>query len=124
MLLKDGANPDTPICAFHNEHNSQLQHVTNNDIVHAIRAALPFNQEVTPGYAPKLVGSHSLHTGGVMALFLNGFDATAIMKIGRWTSMAFMSYIHEQLDVVSHGTSDHMAIATTFTKLATNTPQE
>jgi len=57
-----------------------------------------------------------------MALFLNGFDATAIMKIGRWTSTAFMSYIHEQLDVMSQGASECMAIATTFTNLATNTP--
>ncbi len=121
-LLNDGANPDTPICAFCNEQDNQLQHVTNEDIIHAIRAALPFNQEATPGYLPKLIGSHSLHTGGAMALFLNGFDTTAIMKIGRWTSTAFMSYIHEQLDVVSYGASERMAIATTFTNLATDMP--
>jgi len=57
-----------------------------------------------------------------MALFLNGFDATAIMKIGHWISIVFMSCIHKQIDVVSHGTSECMAITTTFTNLATNTP--
>ncbi len=120
-LLKDGATPDTPICAFRNQHDTQFQNVTNDDIVRAVRTALPFNQEATPGYLPEMVGSHSLRAGGAMALFLNGFDATAIMKIGRWTSTAFMSYIHEQLDVVSQGASERMAIATTFTNLATNT---
>ncbi len=121
-LLQDGAQADTPICAFRTHSGAPLQYVTNDDIVQAVRTALPFNQNHAPGYAPKLVSSHSLRAGGAMALFLQGADATKIMKIGRWTSTAFMSYIHEQLDVVTKGAAQQMSQGTPFVNLDINSP--
>jgi len=123
-LLNDEAPPDTPICAFRPQPSAPFQYITNDDIVQAVRTALPFNKTHAPGYLPKSVGSHSLRAGGAMALFLQGADATAIMKIGRWTSTAFMSYIHEQLDVVTKGAAQRMSEATSFVNLDVNTPPE
>ncbi len=59
-----------------------------------------------------------------MALFIQGYDTTAIMKIGRWTSTAFMSYIHEQLDVVSRGAAQSMSEVTPFVNLDTTAPDD
>ena len=44
-----------------------------------------------------LVGAHSLCVGGVMALKLYGYDDTTITKMGRWTFLTFLQYIHNQI---------------------------
>ena len=44
-----------------------------------------------------LVGAHSLCAGGTMAIKLHGYDEMTIMKMGRWTSLAFLQYIHNQI---------------------------
>ena len=46
---------------------------------------------------PYLVGAYSLRAGGAMALKLHGYDDTTIMKMGRWTSLTFLQYIHNQI---------------------------
>jgi len=122
-LLKDNAAPDSLICAYRPSTGTPFLHVTNDDIVAAVRAALAPNPTTARGYLPKLVGSHSLRAGGAMALFIQGYDATAIMKIGRWTSTAFMSYIHEQLDVVSRGAAQRMSEVSPFVNLDTASPE-
>ena len=48
-----------------------------------------------------LVGDHSLRAGGAMALKLHGYDDTTIMKMGRWTSLTFLEYIHNQISHLS-----------------------
>jgi len=93
-------------------------HVTNADIVNAVRTALLPTGAEDRGYEPKLVGSHSLRAGGTMALFNQGVDVTTIMKIGRWTSTTFMTYIHEQVDTVSKGAAEKMSIDIPFVNLA------
>jgi len=121
-VLTENATPDTLICAYWPTPNNLFLHVTNEDIVLAIYTALAPNLSTTHGYLPKLVGSHLLQASGAMALFIQGYDATAIMKIGHWTSTAFMSYIHEQLDVVSQGATQSMSEVTPFLNLNTTTP--
>ena len=46
---------------------------------------------------PDLVGAHSLRAGGAMTLKLHGYDDTTIMNMGRWTSLTFLQYIHNQI---------------------------
>ena len=60
------------------------------------------------GITPNDVGSHSLRVGGAMALKLNGISDTTIKKAGRWTSMAFLQYIHNQIGHLSAGLSQAM----------------
>jgi len=57
-----------------------------------------------------------------MALFNHGVDVAKIMKMGRWTSTAFMTYIHEQVDVVSRGISEKMASNIPFVNLDITPP--
>ena len=49
------------------------------------------------GIDPDLVGAHSLRAGGAMALKLHGHSDTTIMKMGRWSSLTFLMYIHTQI---------------------------
>jgi len=53
------------------------------------------------GIDPDLIGAHSLSAGGAMALKLHGESDTTIMKMGRWTSLTFLQYIHNQLAYLS-----------------------
>ncbi len=119
-LLTMGATPTTLICAYRMQPQSLPAHISNEDIVTAVRLAITHSQ-VTPGYDPEHVGSHSLRAGGAMALFQNGADATTIMKLGRWTSTAFMTYLHEQIDVLSCGAASRMAVEVPYVNLEVST---
>ena len=48
-----------------------------------------------------LVGANSLCSGGAMALKLHGYYDTTIMKMGQWTSLTFLQYIHNQISHLS-----------------------
>jgi len=56
-----------------------------------------------------------------MALFQSGADATTIMKLGRWTSTAFMSYLHEQVDILSRGAANRMSTEVSYVNLDVST---
>jgi len=121
-LLQDKATPESLICAYRPAPNLPFLHVTNDDIVQAVKLAVKQHKTATRGYTADDVGSHSLRAGGAMALFQQGVDATTIMKLGHWTSTAFMSYIHEQVDIISKEKKKKMSTDATFTNLAVNPP--
>ena len=55
------------------------------------------------GYDLTRIGAHSLRASGAMALKLNGYDKETIMKIGRWSSDTFLTYIHSQIAALTMG---------------------
>ena len=74
------------------------------------------------GIDPDLVGAHSLRAGGAMALKLHVIDDTTIMKIGRWTSLTFLQYIHNQMDHLAKDISAKMSIELPFVNVAAIEP--
>jgi len=50
-----------------------------------------------------VVGVHSLRAGGAMALKLNDYSDTTIQKLGHWSSLTFLQYIHNQIAHLSSG---------------------
>jgi hypothetical protein len=60
------------------------------------------------GYPLSQIGTHSLRASGAMALKLNGYHQTEIMKLGRWTSTTFLTYIHSQIAALSAGIATRM----------------
>ena len=70
------------------------------------------------GITPNDVYSHSLRAGGAMALKLNGISDTTIKKAGRWTSMAFLQYIHNQIGHLSAGLSQAIKTKVPFRNIA------
>ena len=67
---------------------------------------------------PDLIGAHSLRAGGAMALKLHGYDDTTIMKMGRWTSLTFLQYIHNQIAHLSKDISSKMSNPLPFVNIA------
>ena len=67
---------------------------------------------------PDLVGAHSLRAGGAMALKLNGYDDIVIMKMGRWQSITFLQYIHNQIAHLSKDVSKTMSMKLPFVNIS------
>jgi hypothetical protein len=61
------------------------------------------------GYSLDRIGTHTLCASGAMALKLNGYSVEDIMKIGRWTSTTFLTYIHSQIAALNHGIAANMS---------------
>ena len=60
------------------------------------------------GIIPNDMGTHSLRAGGKLSLKLNGISHTTIKKDGRWRSMVFLQYIHNQIGDLAAGVSAAM----------------
>jgi hypothetical protein len=73
---------------------SQVGHV-----VHVIMQNVTASQThlVTQDYELKCIGTHLLWASGAMTLKLQGVDASLIIKIGRWTGLTFLTYMHAQI---------------------------
>ena len=65
-----------------------------------------------------LVGVHFLRAGGAMALKLQGENDTTIMKMGRWTSLTFLQYIHNQIAHLSKGLANKMSTRLNYQNIA------
>ena len=75
---------------------------------------------VAQGYDLTRVGTHSLRASGAMALKLQGVDDSLIMKIGRWTGLTFLTYIHAQIGALNAGLAQRMAIRVHFVNVASH----
>ena len=60
------------------------------------------------GFGKDDIGMHSLRSGGAMAMLLLGVSTIVIMRIGRWSSEAFLEYIREQVESFTFGVSRKM----------------
>jgi hypothetical protein len=84
-------------------------HVTAAHITTLITQAATDTNLVAQGYDLKQVSTHSLRTPGAMALTLQGVDDSLIMKIGCWTGLTFLTYIHSQIGALNTGLTTKMA---------------
>jgi hypothetical protein len=105
-----GLPPDTPLSVLENN-----THVVAADILNAVKTAarqtnLPANvyEDLTR------IRDHSLRASGAMALKLNGYDKETIMKIGRWSSDTFLTYIHSQIAALTMGVAAKMTRQVNF----------
>jgi len=87
-------------------------------MIETIRQAIRSLQLDQKGIDPDLIGVHSLRAGGAMALKLNGASDTTIMKMGRWTSMTFLQYIHNQIAHLGKDLSQKMSTKIDFQNIA------
>ena len=94
-ILEHGGTTDSYICEYWD--GLTFQTVTPNDLIASIRVSIVLLGLDKAGINPDLVGVHSLRAGGAMALKLHGELDTTIMKMGRWSSLTFLMYIHNQI---------------------------
>jgi hypothetical protein len=88
--------------------------VTDWDIGIAVQWGAIYDGLLLRGYTLNRISSHSLRAGGAMALKLSGASDSTIMRVGRWTLLMYLPYIHTQIGALSAGLAWKMSAAFTF----------
>jgi hypothetical protein len=118
-VLHEGGTLDNYICDVkHKSKPNEWYQITAADMRTQIRLAVTTLKLHLAGIDPDLVGVHSLRAGGAMALKLTGADDVTIMKVGRWTSLTFLQYIHNQIAHLSADLAQNMSTELNFTNIA------
>jgi hypothetical protein len=115
-ILSNGGNEENLLCDYFN--NGEQHSITSRDIIELVRQSAKTLHLSDFAVDPDLLGSHSLRAGGAMALKLQNYDDTTIMKMGRWTSLTFLQYIHSQIAHLSKGVSKKMSEPLPFLNIA------
>ena len=87
-LCDQGCAPTTPISDYPSDHG--LRSVSASNISAFIRAECLRVGAARLGFAPEDIGTHSLRSGGAMAMHLAEVPNRTLMAIGRWRSLGFM----------------------------------
>jgi hypothetical protein len=77
--------------------NDKRQLVTSTFLTTKLQATAKRIGPDVLGFSHLDVGTHSIHSGGAMAMYLAGVPIFTIMLIGCWSSNAFLRYIHPQV---------------------------
>ena len=115
-ILSNKGTQDQLLCDYW--ANDKWSSVQSSDIVACVRTSAKVLQLDRQGIDPDLIGAHSLRAGGAMALRLHGYSDTVIMKMGRWTSLTFLQYIHTQIAHLAEDISRKMSIPLPFLNIA------
>jgi hypothetical protein len=110
--IQQGSNK-TPICLVYHPSGA-ISWVTDRDIGRGVRWGATFDCLLTKGYTLDRISPHSLRAGGAMAMKLSGESDSTIMKVGRWTSLTYLTYIHSQIGTLTAGLAWRMSKAFTF----------
>lgn len=107
-LTAMGAGPDTPIHNFRDEQN-KWKAVTGTAALSILRNFLRTEIDCEAlGFTPEDVGLHSIRSSAAMAMHMNDVETYIIMLLGRWSSDAFLRYIHPQVQTFAKGVSQKM----------------
>ena len=106
------------LCDVWNPATYGWDQITPKQMMTGIRSAVSSLNLHTQGLDVDLIGVHSLRAGGAMALKLQGEQDTTIMKMGRWTSLTFLQYIHNQIAHLSKDLAEKMSRKIKFQNIA------
>ena len=82
--------------------------MTAPHILQAVKKAVRDTGLLNRGFDIDRVGTHSLRSGGAIAMILNGVSETVVKKLGRWGGATFQIYIHTQIMSLSNNVSTLM----------------
>ena len=116
-ILTDGGYEYTLICDVA-KYGDYIP-VESCHIIAAVRATTKILELELQAIDLDLVRAHSLRAEGAMPLTLHGYDDNTIMKMGRWKSIKFWQYIHNQIAHLSKDISQKMSMALPFFNLST-----
>ena len=115
-IVSLGSNYKTLLCAVHN--GTSWQDISSAKVVSMVRQMAQTLKLQEQAIDPNLIGEHLLRAGDAMALKLQGYNDTTIMKMGRWRSLTFLQYIHNQIAHLSKDISTKMRIPLLFVNIA------
>ena len=116
-ILSNGGSSHNCICDYR-ATPTEWRDVQPAEIRAALHKAVITLDLKSNGIDTKLISLHSFRAGGAMALKLMGHSDTTIMKFGRWKSLTFLQYIHNQIAHISAGVSKSMSTELKFTNIA------
>ena len=94
--------------------NGRVRQVRAKTILAMVRIGALGCNLAARGYDVARIGTHSLRSGGAMALKLAGYDHDMIRKLGRWNSDTYLRYIQSQIGSLTAGVARSMARLTWF----------
>jgi hypothetical protein len=101
------ASDDSKVCSFL-EKDGMTRDIQANQVRGRLKSIVTLIGEQTLGFTADDVGLHSLRSGGAMAMFLSKTSTIIMMRVGRWSSEAFLEYIREQVQDFTVGVSENM----------------
>jgi hypothetical protein len=106
----------TNICTLHTVYHAsgRVSTVTDCNIGIVVRWGAAYNVLMTKGYTLNKISSHSLRAEGAMAMKLSGASDSTIMRVGRWTSLTYLTYINMQIKALTICLAWRMSTAFTF----------
>ena len=111
-VLATGGVETTPL-----NHVRNGGHVLPSDVTTLVKFSAVETNLVAQGYDLGRIGTHSLRASGAMALKLQGVEDSTIMKVGRWTGLTFLTYIHAQIGALHVGLAQRIAIQVHFVNI-------
>jgi hypothetical protein len=119
--------PDTsdesPVCTYQTASGTTGL-VTSKQVLHRIRDRVRAIGKDVLGFEAGEVGTHSIRSAAAMAMYLANVPVYTIMLIGRWSSDAFLHYIHRQVQEFSAGVSRRMILSDDFFTIPESTHRE
>ena len=85
-----------------------LEPITSDHVTQVLRGSAALLGEDRLGFTTKDIGTHFIHSGAAMTMYLDNVPVYTIMIIGRWSSDAFLRYIRKQVEQFSHNVSSRM----------------
>lgn len=123
-IYRNGGNDTNLLCSYKDKDADDWKAVPASLIVKKVRDSVRRLNLHKNGIHPEYVGSHSLRAGGAMALKLSGAEDTTIKKMGRWSSLTFLQYIHNQISHLANDLSTKMSQKVPFLNIAIVDPVE
>ena len=120
-----GATDESEVCLFFDGKQSTL--IRADHVRARLRAIVELIGKEELGFSKEDIGLHSIRSGGAMAMFLSGTSVIIIMRVGRWSSEAFLEYIRDQIETFTLNVSKNMLQVEEFFNLniaATDTSTE
>jgi hypothetical protein len=112
------SSDDSEVCLFYNDNNN-IEYINAQHVRTRLRAIVILIGEDKLGFSKDDIGLHSIRSGGAMAMFLSGTAVIIIMRVGRWSSEAFLEYIRDQIESFTAGVSTKMLKVEQFFNLNT-----
>ena len=106
IMSYPGTDENTKVSAVW--RNNRIEHITSKEIIDAINASAEAIGWDKLGVKKGDFGTHSIRSGGAMAMYLDEIPIYTIMLIGRWSSDAFLEYIRKQVDQFTYNIAERM----------------
>ena len=118
-----GTTEDSTVCTFLDSKGKLVQ-IQASQVRDWLKATVELIGADTLGFTPEDVGLHSIRSGGAMAMFLSKTSTIIMMRVGRWSSDAFLEYIREQIENFTVDVSENMIKFETFFNMSNEQSSE